>query len=117
MASALTHPGTGRVRGGRGKKGIAHHRKELRMLVTVGELGRTAEQIAECGELCRDFELDDLAIEAAHETPLQHVRQGQEHAAIGRPEMHGERAERRGQRHMQADGAAVAPGVAQLMVR
>ncbi len=80
--------------------------------MSVDEVGRTAERFLEGGELHRNFRLDHFAIEPPHEATLQHFRQWQEHATVGRPEMHRERAERRSQRHMQADFAAVAPGMA-----
>ena len=76
------------------------------MLVAVDEIRRAAEQIAEGRKLHRQFGVDDFGIEPAHQAGAQQFRKRQEHAAVDRPEMHRQGPKRRGQRDVQADGAA-----------
>ena len=81
------------------------------MLVTVDEIGRTPEQIAEGVELHGDFGADHFGIEPAQLARAQKFLEGQEKLVPERTEMHGQGAERRGQRDVQADrGAGVVRG-------
>ena len=76
------------------------------MLVAVDEIRRAAEPLDESRDLRGQFGADDFRIEPPQQARAQQFCKRQEQAAIERPEMHGQRMERRGQRGMQADGAA-----------
>ena len=80
------------------------------MLMTVDEIRRAAEQFAEGRELHHQFGMDDFGIEPPQQAGAQQFREGQEHAAVERPEVHRQRTKRRRQRDVQADGATRTAG-------
>ena len=76
------------------------------MLVAIDEVGRAAEQFLERRQLHHQFGADDFRIEFAQQPGAQQFWKRQEHAAVDRLEVHGQRPERRRQRDVQADRAA-----------
>ena len=117
VASALANPGVGRGFLHRRQERVAHLRKQLRMLVAVDEIRRAAEQFAEGRKLHHQFGMDDFGIEPPQQARAQQFRKGQEHAAIERLKVHGQRTKRRRQRDVQADRAARTVGGGGLQAR
>ena len=105
MASTLADPGLGRGFFHRRQKRVADLGKQLHVLVAVDEIRSAAEHFVEGGKLHDQFGMDDFGIEPPQQARAQQFRKAQEHAAIDRLEVHGQRTKRRRQSGMQADRA------------
>jgi hypothetical protein len=74
FASALPHPGVRRAFLYGAQEAVAHLREKLRVLVTVDEIRRAAEQVVERVELRQHFGVDQFGIEPVHQPGAQQPR-------------------------------------------